>query len=252
MAEGEPSFGTLLASYRRAAGLTQEALAERAGLSVRGISDLERGQRTAPQAHTVRALAAALRLEAPERAALEAAARRGPVLPARRDGEPAAPASSRGAGAAHAQRQRRHPWILPLLAVALGGLVGGGVLAVLAWRVSSGDAAVAPSPAPTCRGSATSVAIQLAGEGRVATQEFVTSERCLDINVRFTVLPEATNVRAVQCRRQGDWSTVWVPFQPNDTGWRDLATNMRDGTCFHLELQGTSGKPYEVVIAVAS
>ena len=75
MAEGEPAFGTLLASYRRAAGLTQEALAERAGLSVRGISDLERGQRQAPQAHTVRALAAALRLEAPERAAFAAAAR---------------------------------------------------------------------------------------------------------------------------------------------------------------------------------
>ncbi len=36
-------FGALLKSFRRTAGLTQEALAERAHLSVRGIQDLERG-----------------------------------------------------------------------------------------------------------------------------------------------------------------------------------------------------------------
>ncbi len=46
------SFGALLKRYRQAAGLTQEELAERAGLSRRGIADLERGERqTPPQRH---------------------------------------------------------------------------------------------------------------------------------------------------------------------------------------------------------
>ncbi|HEV2127538.1 MAG TPA: helix-turn-helix transcriptional regulator, partial [Thermomicrobiales bacterium] len=70
-----PSFGTLLRIYRLAAGLTQEALAERAGLSVRGISDLERGARRSPYPETVRLLAEGLGFgpDAPERAALLAA-----------------------------------------------------------------------------------------------------------------------------------------------------------------------------------
>jgi len=37
------SFGALLKRYRLAAGLSQEALATRASLSTRAISDLERG-----------------------------------------------------------------------------------------------------------------------------------------------------------------------------------------------------------------
>jgi predicted ATPase/DNA-binding XRE family transcriptional regulator len=76
MASVEPrAFGTLLGRYRRAAGLTQEALAQEAGLSVRGISDLERGVNRVPRAETLLALVEALRLEPPERAALERAAR---------------------------------------------------------------------------------------------------------------------------------------------------------------------------------
>jgi transcriptional regulator with XRE-family HTH domain len=41
--EADVSFGELLRDHRRAAGLTQEELAERAGLSARSISELERG-----------------------------------------------------------------------------------------------------------------------------------------------------------------------------------------------------------------
>jgi transcriptional regulator with XRE-family HTH domain len=52
-----PAFGTLLQRYRLAAGLSQEALAERAGVSARALSDLERGRRQAPYPHTVRQLA---------------------------------------------------------------------------------------------------------------------------------------------------------------------------------------------------
>ncbi len=48
-----PSFGELLRRARVAAGLTQEALAERAGLSATAISALERGVRQTPQGETL-------------------------------------------------------------------------------------------------------------------------------------------------------------------------------------------------------
>jgi len=71
-----PSFGDLLRRHRLAAGLTQEALAERARLSVRAISDLERGLHRNPQRDTAHLLAEALQLSPQDRAAFEAAARR--------------------------------------------------------------------------------------------------------------------------------------------------------------------------------
>jgi tetratricopeptide (TPR) repeat protein/transcriptional regulator with XRE-family HTH domain len=58
-----PSFGTLLRHYRSTAGLTQEALAERAGLSARNIRDLERGGGRRPRRDTVERLATALALQ---------------------------------------------------------------------------------------------------------------------------------------------------------------------------------------------
>jgi transcriptional regulator with XRE-family HTH domain len=68
------TFGTLLRRLRLAAGLSQEALAERAGVSARGVQDLERGIRRAPRAETVRLLADALELSGETRAALVIAA----------------------------------------------------------------------------------------------------------------------------------------------------------------------------------
>ena len=50
------------ATLPRGAGLTHEALAERAGLCARGISDLERGVSRVPRAETVALLADALGL----------------------------------------------------------------------------------------------------------------------------------------------------------------------------------------------
>jgi transcriptional regulator with XRE-family HTH domain len=67
-------FGNRLRSLRGAAGLSQEELAERAGLSAKAVSALERGERTSPRPHTVRVLARALDLSKEERAALVAAA----------------------------------------------------------------------------------------------------------------------------------------------------------------------------------
>jgi transcriptional regulator with XRE-family HTH domain len=66
-------FGTRLRGLREAAGLTQEELAESAGLSVRAIRSLERGERKRPYPHTVRSLADALGLPEDERALLLAA-----------------------------------------------------------------------------------------------------------------------------------------------------------------------------------
>ena len=68
-------FGTLLKHHRLAAALTQEELAERAGLSARGIQDLERGRRAAPRIDTVRLLCEALRLSGHDLEDFSAAAR---------------------------------------------------------------------------------------------------------------------------------------------------------------------------------
>ncbi len=75
-----PTFAALLKHYRISAGLTQEALAERAGLSTRAISDLERGVNRAPRMDTLRLLLDALGLRDQQRSALESAAR--PLVPA--------------------------------------------------------------------------------------------------------------------------------------------------------------------------
>ncbi|MBA2454296.1 MAG: XRE family transcriptional regulator, partial [Chloroflexia bacterium] len=66
-------FGDLLRHARRNAGLTQEALAERAGLSTRAVSDLERGINRTPRRDTLEMLAEALGLPPAERAQWERA-----------------------------------------------------------------------------------------------------------------------------------------------------------------------------------
>ncbi len=69
------TFGTLLRRARRDAGLTQAELAERAGVSVRTVSDLERDVAHTPHRDTVALLADALRLAGDERDRFEATAR---------------------------------------------------------------------------------------------------------------------------------------------------------------------------------
>ena len=70
MSDGTTSFGELLRRFRSAAVLSQEELAEHAGLSRHGISDLERGARQVPHLGTVRLLADALGLGDADRMAL--------------------------------------------------------------------------------------------------------------------------------------------------------------------------------------
>jgi transcriptional regulator with XRE-family HTH domain len=69
------TFGELLLAFRSSAGLTQEELAERAGLSAQEVSDLERGTRTRPYPATIQRLAQALGLSELESQTLRAAAR---------------------------------------------------------------------------------------------------------------------------------------------------------------------------------
>ncbi|NUP42763.1 MAG: helix-turn-helix domain-containing protein, partial [Streptomyces sp.] len=72
--ERSTSFGAQLRGYRRRAGLNQRELAERAGLGVTTVRDLEQGRTRQPQPPSVRALATALGLDGREAAALHDAA----------------------------------------------------------------------------------------------------------------------------------------------------------------------------------
>ncbi|CAN5600671.1 hypothetical protein BH24CHL1_BH24CHL1_03960 [soil metagenome] len=66
-AERTPAFGDLLRQSRLAAKLTQERLAELAGISARAVTDLERGVIRAPRRDTLDMLAEALDLPPDER-----------------------------------------------------------------------------------------------------------------------------------------------------------------------------------------
>ena len=68
-------FGGLLRQLRAEAGLTQEELAEAAGLSPRSVSDLERGINRTARKDTAELLAGALGLAGPARPLFMAAAR---------------------------------------------------------------------------------------------------------------------------------------------------------------------------------
>jgi transcriptional regulator with XRE-family HTH domain len=147
------NFGKILRRYRWGAGLTQEELARQSGLSVRAVSDIERGHTSRPYARTIRLLADALKLDEPARARLMSAAHDGTEEEAAgerqdrietwpEDPPSAAVASSNGAGAgvgaAHAAMHGRgnRSWQHPRLpgwaqlaaasvAAALAGGVGG-------------------------------------------------------------------------------------------------------------------------------
>jgi predicted ATPase/DNA-binding XRE family transcriptional regulator len=86
------SFGEVLRHHRLAAGLSQQALAERAGLSVDAISALEAGRRGGVRLETARRLAEGLALAGEDRALFLAAARPGgPALPRSTAPAPAGP-----------------------------------------------------------------------------------------------------------------------------------------------------------------
>ncbi len=77
--ESEASFGARLRSLREAAGVTQEEMTFRAGLSPNAVSALERGTRRRPHLDTLRSLSEAPGLSEDEQAGLLAAIPKRPL-----------------------------------------------------------------------------------------------------------------------------------------------------------------------------
>jgi tetratricopeptide (TPR) repeat protein/transcriptional regulator with XRE-family HTH domain len=134
VAEPELSFAALLRRLRAGAKLTQEELAEAAGISPRSVSDLERGINRTARKDTALLLADALSLTGQVRALFVAAARgRAPAADVLATGNGAA----QGAGAAAATRTLprdigsftgREAELSQLLAVLAEAAEGGGVV----------------------------------------------------------------------------------------------------------------------------
>jgi tetratricopeptide (TPR) repeat protein/transcriptional regulator with XRE-family HTH domain len=117
-----PTFGLLLKRHRRAAGFTQEELAERAGLSPRAVGDLERDLRQ-PRRDTVQLLLGALALSPDESARFEAAARSFPDAPSAATASPLQTGSFLGAAPSGPLVGREHE--VQRLLASVDSVVGG-------------------------------------------------------------------------------------------------------------------------------
>jgi DNA-binding SARP family transcriptional activator/tetratricopeptide (TPR) repeat protein/DNA-binding XRE family transcriptional regulator len=128
----QSTFGTRLRSYREAAGLTQDRLAERAGLSAAAVQDIEQGRTTRPRSGSVTRLAQALHLSGDQHAQLAALA--APATPAQR------PPAQDGIGQPRLRLEILGPvaaW-LDEAPVALGPIRQRAVLALLALHAEAG------------------------------------------------------------------------------------------------------------------
>ena len=132
------TFAAVLKRARRAAGLTQAELAERAGLSSEAISALERGVNRAPRRETVSLLVDALGLEGLERAQLEQAARQRPgTLPSALTDIPERAICRRSSGAHAKSRQSRPARRGRATGIALAGEPGVGKTRLLQEAASA-------------------------------------------------------------------------------------------------------------------
>ncbi len=149
-------FGGLLRQLRTQAQLTQEELAEAAGLSPRSVSDLERGISRTARKDTATLLAEALNLTGPVREVFVAAARgRAPaaeVLAARSRPAPGviAAAATGGLPRDSASTTRRQPELEHLLEM-LARAVAGGVVVVIHTALEPAGAIPAAPVRPTPR-----------------------------------------------------------------------------------------------------
>jgi transcriptional regulator with XRE-family HTH domain len=75
VSSGEPELGQMVRVFRGRAGLTQEELAERAGVTAQSIGNIERGVTLSPRADVLQRLVDALELAPDEENALRRAAR---------------------------------------------------------------------------------------------------------------------------------------------------------------------------------
>jgi transcriptional regulator with XRE-family HTH domain len=97
MINGPAPFAILLRASRTSAGLSQEELATRSGMSVRAIGNLERGRIRWPHPASVRRLADALDLSGQSRRVFLAATQRRLVNPAASGAPAVGPADAGGA-----------------------------------------------------------------------------------------------------------------------------------------------------------
>jgi transcriptional regulator with XRE-family HTH domain len=116
------AFGALLRQWRLAAGLTQQTLAARAGISTRGVQVLERGA-THPHRETAQRLAAALPLSPADRARFAAAAQ---PAPRHRHEHDNWPVPSRAAAGGDGRRRRSATGTLPRAASSAARALAGG------------------------------------------------------------------------------------------------------------------------------
>ncbi|MDI1464054.1 BTAD domain-containing putative transcriptional regulator [Catellatospora sp. KI3] len=122
-----PGAGGRLREHRRRAGMTQQELAARSGLSLRAIRDVENG-RAHPRPATVRRLAETLGLTAAEHEALAPPASTGPVQV-----EILGPLRARRGGAAVELGPPLHRTLLALLALRAGEPVPVADIAAAHW-----------------------------------------------------------------------------------------------------------------------
>jgi hypothetical protein len=88
-----------------------------------------------------------------------------------------------------------------------------------------------------------------AGQGTTWTRAFATTSRCSDINVWFSGLRHPVYARAFTCGGKAISSERLI-FPPDH--WRVLATNVRDSTCFKLEVVRSPGGPFTAYGVVAA
>jgi predicted ATPase/DNA-binding XRE family transcriptional regulator len=118
------AFGVWLKRLRQAAGLTQEELAEKAGISGRTVSDAERGLRTSVYADTARRLSSALGLVDSDRDDFEKVARGRTPIDVEQSPLPAVPTVMLGRAEElnEVGAQLRDPAVLLLTLTGAGGI----------------------------------------------------------------------------------------------------------------------------------
>jgi predicted ATPase/transcriptional regulator with XRE-family HTH domain len=184
--DSTPAFGDLLRRARLTAGLTQEALAERAGISARAISDLERDGSRLPRKDTLDLLVEALELPPGERARWLAlrrpAAERAQSVSQPRTALQALPIPPTDLLGREAELEAiisllRRPGVRLVTLTGLGG-IGKTRLALAVASSAGGDyrdgvvfVDLAPLRHPTSVGSAIALAVGVRNDGREPLEE---------------------------------------------------------------------------------